>query len=96
MDRLRMLRSLFAQYNLVGMSKSEVMGLLGSGYSTIWAKGGVYDENSMNYVLGDTDCNEDPWWLCLKLSDGHVCEYTIWEQDGVWSFRSDQARVTHD
>lgn len=46
-----MLRSLFAQYNLVGMSKSEVMGLLGSGYSTIWAKGGVYDENSMNLIV---------------------------------------------
>lgn len=87
--RLRMLKNLVQHCKLIGMTRGEIINLLGQDYATDWAKGGVYDENSMNYTLGFGPFNsEDPWWLCLKLERNRVCEYTVWEQDGVWSFRN--------
>jgi|GEM_PF-2693826 len=84
-ERLRMVKDLLSRYKLIGMTKQQIMDLLGDRYATSWAKGGFYDENSMNYCIGETTPWEtlDPWYLCLKMDPTcqKVVEYTLWEQD---------------
>ena len=84
-ERLRMVRDLLSRNKLVGMTKQQIVDLLGDKYATSWAKGGYYDANSMNYCIGETTPWEtrDPWYLCLKLdpTGQKVVEYTLWEQD---------------
>ncbi|MBX9879153.1 MAG: hypothetical protein K2Y22_11900 [Candidatus Obscuribacterales bacterium] len=84
-ERLRMVKDLELRHKLEGMTREQVVDLLGDRYATSWAKGGYYDSNSMNYCIGETTPWEtlDPWYLCLKMdpSGKQVAEYRLWEQD---------------
>jgi hypothetical protein len=83
--RLQMVKDLIAKHRLIGMSRQQVIDLLGDNYATHWAAGGYYpsEVDSMNYILGETTPlhSEDPWYLCLKLDHGTVTEYRLWEED---------------
>ncbi len=73
--RWNLVSSLLARYELVGMTRGEVLALLGGDSGP---DGYGKTEHNLSYCLGlDQFFPIDDWWLILELEDGVVTGYRI-------------------
>lgn len=73
-ERLRMVKDLLTRQNVIGMTKKQVINLLGEAGSV---------KDTLNYCLGVTTPweTQDPWYLTLTFKNDRVIEYHLWEDD---------------
>lgn len=73
--RINMVDDLLAKYQLKGMSKEEIISLLGESTDTEYFK----TESNMVYYLGPERglISIDSEWLVLEMQDNHVTEVNI-------------------
>lgn len=70
--RYRMYEDLIARYKLVGMTKDEIIELLGPESDPAYFK-----EWDLRYWMGPEPYGIDSVWLVMRIRDGRVVEYKI-------------------
>jgi len=71
--RYRMHKDLIAKYKLIGMTREEIIELLGPSSDLT-----SFKEWDFNYILGpDPGMGIDPVWLVIKLQNNRVAKYRI-------------------